>query len=152
VRKAVISRKEEIVRPSIGFFDRRTQSGIAVELLSVPQTMDGERKIRMSPDKRQALCYQCHAPWTASLVGTGDDRTPMGVHEGISCLACHDPHRGSTRASCSTCHPKMSNCNRDVETMDTSFFNKESKHNVHWVKCAGCHPKGIPAKKVRAAD
>jgi hypothetical protein len=151
VRKAMISRKEEIVRPSVGMYDRRTQAGIAAAMLPLPQTMDGERKIRMSPDRRQSLCYQCHAPWTASLVGTGDDRTPMGVHEGISCLACHDPHMQTTRASCATCHPKMSNCNRDAEAMDTTFSNKESKHNIHWVKCADCHPKGIPARKAKSA-
>ena len=28
-------------------------------------------------------------------VGSGDDRTPMGVHEGISCLACHNGHNES---------------------------------------------------------
>jgi hypothetical protein len=43
----------------------------------------------------------------------------------------------------------MSNCGRDVETMDTTFFNKLSGHNVHFVKCADCHPKGIPAKKAK---
>ena len=56
----------------------------------------------MSQDPRQALCYQCHAPrqpeagtvaavngW-GRQVGSGDDRTPMGVHEGLSCLSCHN--------------------------------------------------------------
>ena len=44
----------------------------------------------MSPDPRQALCYQCHAPLANTQVHSGDDRTPVGVHEGFSCLACHD--------------------------------------------------------------
>ena len=34
-------------------------------------------------DRRQALCYQCHAPRAGSQVHSqGDDRTPTGVHEG----------------------------------------------------------------------
>ena len=38
-------------------------------------------------------------------VGSGDDRTPMGVHEGLSCISCHDGHNENARASCKTCHP-----------------------------------------------
>jgi hypothetical protein len=41
----------------------------------------------------------------------------------------------------------MSNCGLDVEKMDTTFASKNSKHNVHWVKCADCHTKGVPKKK-----
>ena len=101
----------------------------------------------MSKDQRQALCYQCHAPIANMQVGSGDDRTGLGVHEGISCLVCHEQHGEKTRASCATCHPKMSNCGLDVEKMDTTFVSANSKHNVHWVKCADCHPKGVPRKK-----
>ena len=109
--------------------------------------MEGARAIRMSKDQRQALCYQCHAPTAAMEVGSGDDRTGIGVHEGISCLACHAQHGQKTRASCASCHPKMSNCGLDVETMDTTFRSADSKHSIHWVKCADCHPKGIPPRK-----
>ena len=98
-------------------------------------------------DRRQALCYQCHAPLSSAQVGSGDDRTAMGVHEGLSCLACHQKHAQLTRASCSTCHPRLSNCGLDVEKMDTTFANLKSKHDIHWVKCIDCHPKGVPAKK-----
>jgi hypothetical protein len=57
-------------------------------------------------------------------------------------------HGQKTRASCAECHPKMSNCGLDVETMDTTFRSTESKHNIHWVKCVDCHPKGAPKKEV----
>jgi hypothetical protein len=114
----------------------------------MPAMLEGERPVKMSPDRRQALCYQCHAPVANMQVGSGDDRTGLGVHEGISCLACHAQHGQTTRASCATCHPKMSNCGLDVEKMDTTFASQGSKHNVHWVKCADCHPKGVPKKKV----
>jgi hypothetical protein len=82
-------------------------------------------------------------------VGSGDDRTGMGVHEGISCLACHAQHDQRTWSSCATCHPKMSNCGLDVEKMDTTFYSAGSRHNIHWVKCADCHTGGVPKKKTR---
>ncbi len=105
------------------------------------------RALLGSPDPRQALCYQCHAPLAGGLVGSGDDRTPVGVHEGLSCLACHLKHGQQTRASCANCHPRLSNCGLDVEKMDTTFLSTASGHNIHFVKCADCHPKGIPHKR-----
>jgi hypothetical protein len=60
----------------------------------------GESRSAPSPDPRQGLCYQYRAPRlpeTESVAAqngwgpqarSGDDRTPMGVHEGLSCLAC----------------------------------------------------------------
>lgn len=139
--------KQEITRPSLAFYDRRTERHIPVADLPLPAMLEGKRLVRMSQDRRQALCYQCHAAEAGRQVGSGDDRTPIGVHEGISCLSCHLKHGQRTRASCAECHPKMSNCGLDVETMDTTFRLPESKHNIHWVKCTDCHPKGVPKKK-----
>jgi hypothetical protein len=133
-------------RPSLAFYDRRSQRHIPLADLPMPSMMEGSRVVRMSPDRRQALCYQCHAPIANMQVGTGDDRTGIGVHEGISCLACHAQHGQKTRASCASCHPKMSNCGLDVEKMDTTFASLNSKHNIHWVKCADCHTHGVPRK------
>jgi hypothetical protein len=31
--------------------------------------------------------------------------------------------------------------------MDTTFASSKSKHNIHFVKCADCHTKGVPAKR-----
>jgi hypothetical protein len=138
---------QEINRPSLAFYDRRTEMHVPVADLPLPVMREGDRAVKMSPDRRQALCYQCHAPEAGGQVGTGDDRTPIGVHEGISCLSCHLKHGQKTRASCAECHPKMSNCGLDVEKMDTTFRSADSRHNIHWVKCADCHPKGVPKKK-----
>jgi hypothetical protein len=146
-RKANVASKEEILRPSLALFDRRAMEPMSVKDLPLPVMHEGARPVRMSPDSRQALCYQCHAPLATSQVWSGDDRTPVGVHEGLSCLACHDKHRQTTRASCSSCHPRLSNCGLDVEKMDTTFLKPSSAHNIHTVKCADCHPKGVPAKK-----
>lgn len=148
-RRSVISRKEEVMTASLAFWDRRTGEAIPARLLPLPEMRDGQRLVKMSPDARQALCYQCHAPLATAQVRSGDDRTPVGVHEGLSCFACHDKHKQSTRASCATCHPRLSNCGRDVESMDTTFFSKQSAHNIHFMTCAECHPKGVPPRKNR---
>jgi hypothetical protein len=138
---------QEIARPSLAFYDRRTQQSVPIAELPLPVMLEGERAVKMSTDQRQTLCYQCHAPQSTMQVASGDDRTGIGVHEGISCLGCHQQHGQKTRASCASCHPKMSNCGLDVEKMDTTFKSADSKHNIHWVKCADCHTKGVPKKK-----
>jgi len=147
------------VHDSLAFFDRRERIHFAAAALAIPRLYDGARAVTMSQDARQAICYQCHAPrvpdtGTAAAinlwgpqVGSGDDRTPMGVHEGLSCASCHLGHSQNTRASCKTCHPQMSHCGIDVEKMDTTFASAASKHNIHWVKCADCHQHGIPKPK-----
>ena len=117
-------------------------------MLALPAMHEGDRAVKMSPDPRQALCYQCHAPLADTQVHSGDDRTCRSeCTRGCRCFACHDKHKMSTRASCTECHPRLSNCGRDVEKMDTTFFNKQSAHNIHFMKCADCHPKGIPPRK-----
>lgn len=138
--------KQELFRPSLALFDRREQLHFSVRLLPLPEMREGDRPVKISPDPRQALCYQCHAPLAGNQVGSGDDRTAIGVHEGLSCLACHLKHGQQTRASCANCHPRLSNCGLDVETMDTTFKDLKSPHNVHFVKCVDCHTKGIPRK------
>jgi len=147
------------ITDSLAFYDRRESLHFAASTLAVPQIYDGPRPVRMNQDPRQALCYQCHAPrrldvgTAATLnnwgpqIGSGDDRTPIGVHEGLSCVACHTGHNANARASCKNCHPQMSNCGLDVEKMDTSYASAASTHNIHRVKCADCHQQGIPKPK-----
>ena len=142
--KPVTAITQKILQPSLALFDRRELMHVSAERLPLPEMRDGERSVKISPDRRQALCYQCHAPLPTFEVASGDDRTPVGVHEGLSCLACHENHGQKTRASCATCHPRLSNCGLEVETMDTTFKSTKSPHNIHFVKCADCHTKGIP--------
>jgi len=145
-RGSLLAVEEETVTPSLAFFDRRGAEPVPVPQLPLPTMKDGDRPVEISPDQRQALCYQCHAPRAGFEVFSGDDRTPTGVHEGISCLACHGRHGMTTRASCAECHPRLSNCGLDVEKMDTSFRSLDSLHNVHSVSCEDCHPRGVPKK------
>jgi len=147
------------VRETLAFFDRREGLHFAAASLAIPELHDGGRKVTVSQDPRAAICYECHAPrqpepgTPAALndwgrqVGSGDDRTPMGVHEGLSCISCHNGHDQNARVSCKTCHPQMSHCGIDVEKMDTTFLSPTSAHNIHWVKCADCHQHGIPKPK-----
>jgi hypothetical protein len=139
--------EQEIVRPSLALYDRRSLEHVPVLDLPLPAMRENGRPVRTSPDRRQALCYQCHAPRAGNEVFSGDDRTPTGVHEGLSCQACHAGHGMATRASCSGCHPRLSNCGRDVETMDTTFRSPDSPHDVHRVTCEDCHPKGVPRRR-----
>ena len=141
------SAQQEIARPSLALFDRREQDYVSLNRLPMPQMYEGARLVKISPDERQALCYQCHAPAATAQIRSGDDRTPVGVHEGLSCFACHEKHRQTTRASCVTCHPQLSNCGLDVQKMDTTFKSLKSPHNIHTVKCSDCHTKGVPQKK-----
>ena len=134
---------QEIFRPSLGLFDRRELAHVSLSRLSLPAMREGRRVVKISPDIRQGLCYQCHAPLASFEINSGDDRTTIGVHEGLSCLACHQKHRQTTRASCTNCHPRLSNCGLDVETMDTTFKSPKSRHNIHFVKCLDCHPRGV---------
>jgi hypothetical protein len=141
--------REEVHRSTLAFFDRRAMRHVPIDDLRVPEIRDGGRKVATSTDPRQALCTQCHGPDATGGLGTGTDRTPAGVHEGMSCLACHALHAMKTRASCANCHPRLSNCGIDVAIMDTTFRSRASKHDIHTVKCADCHPSGVPEKKKR---
>jgi hypothetical protein len=131
---------------SASFYDRREQGHFRTELLPLPAMFDGKRPVSVAPDARQAICYQCHAPDHTFQRGSGDDRTCVGVHEGLSCLACHGGHGLDARASCAQCHPRLSNCGLEVKQMDTTFKSAASRHNIHFVKCADCHPDGVPAR------
>ena len=118
------------------------QQHVPVAELPLPAMLEGDRAVKMSPDRRQALCYQCHAAEATRQVGSGDDRTAIGVHEGISCLACHLKHGQKTRASCAECHPKMSNCGLDVEKMDTTFLSADEQAQRPLGEVRGLPPQG----------
>lgn len=142
----------QIHSPSAGFraaqlYVRREHTSFADDLLPSTPLVRGETPVRASPDPRQRLCTQCHAPNAFRQVGSADDRTPSGVHEGLSCLDCHTSHSNSAKASCAACHPAISDCGIDVRQMDTSFLARASKHNIHTVACGDCHAGRRPAAK-----
>jgi hypothetical protein len=138
-------------RAAVCLYSRRERTHFAAADLPVPKIEEHGRPVQVSTDPRQRVCVQCHAPNAYGEAGSGDDRTPRGVHEGLSCAACHAPHSNDARASCVQCHPKLSNCGLDVAKMDTTFRSAESQHNIHWVRCADCHTTGVPSKSSEKA-
>ncbi len=133
--------------PKAALYDRREKTHWPAELLPEDKVWDGDRQVDASTDDSQKLCFQCHATNAMRVAGSSDDRTPRGVHEGLSCSTCHESHSMDVRRSCGDCHPSLSNCGLDVQKMDTTFRSADSKHNIHFVACADCHTKGIPTPK-----
>ncbi len=127
--------------PAAGLYIRSDKMFLRADMLPEPVMYYKGKKLRISGDPLQRLCTQCHAPDAAHTAGSQDDRTPAGVHEGLSCTACHATHSNDATASCANCHPSISNCKLDVTTMNTSYFNRESEHNIHFVGCEDCHGK-----------
>ena len=84
---------------------RHEQASFPAGLLPITPMTLGGHPVKTSTDPRQRLCTQCHAPNAFRQVGSADDRTPTGVHEGLSCLDCHTSHSNSAKSSCATCHP-----------------------------------------------
>ncbi len=132
---------------SAQLYIRQERTHFASNLLPHISIMRGEQPLNLSPDPRQRLCVQCHAPNAFRQHRTSDDRSPTGVHEGLSCSDCHQSHSNSAKASCSRCHPANSHCGLDVEKMDTTFSSKTSSHNIHFVACGDCHNGSRPGRR-----
>jgi hypothetical protein len=124
---------------NLSFYDRHEKVNVASIMLPKLKLVNGLKSVKVSDDYKMRNCIQCHAPNGAHEAGTSDDRTPRGVHEGLSCMACHEPHSNDARNSCIKCHPAISNCNLDVMTMNTTYSNPKSSNNIHWVSCTDCH-------------
>lgn len=122
-----------------GLYLRSDRMHLRADQLRKPEMFDGEISVLLSDDPLQRICIQCHAPNWAHQAGSEDDRTPVGVHEGISCRACHRGHSNDPRNACLTCHPAVSSCGLDVRTMNTSYRDRESPHNIHSMACTDCH-------------
>jgi hypothetical protein len=127
-------------------YSRHEHAYFSASLLPDPHIMQGDRLVPVSSDPRQRLCVQCHAPTASRQLGSGDDRTPAGVHAGLSCMDCHARHSNSTRGSCAACHPGSSHCGIAVEQMDTTFRFPLSRHNIHTVACGDCHDGQRPVR------
>jgi hypothetical protein len=143
--------------PAAGLFIRSDNIFLRADQLPDPQIFFKGATLQKSDNPLQRLCLQCHAPNFKLEAGTEDDRTPAGVHEGISCVACHETHSNDAPRSGSKCHPAISNCGLDVTSMNTTFFSPESDNNIHFVSCTDCHDdeflitKGL-ARKIKISN
>jgi hypothetical protein len=125
--------------PLNGLYLRSERMHLRVDVLPKPAMFLDETMLLVSDDPVQRLCMQCHAPNWTHEAGTEDDRTPTGVHEGLSCRACHRGHSNNARDACLTCHPAVSSCGLDVKTMNTSYFDRTSPNDIHSMTCLDCH-------------
>ena len=122
-----------LLQSKVSFYNRAEKTHILAEDFPKLELREGERPVKVSDDPLMRNCIQCHAPNARHQAGTSDDRTPRGVHEGLTCLACHDPHSNDARQSCIKCHPAISNCKQDVTAMNTCYADPKSPNNIHWV-------------------
>jgi hypothetical protein len=136
-RATYYAREERL--PLTGLYIRADKIHLRADLLPRAEIYLDGVTVLVSDDPVQRLCVQCHAPNWAHEAGTEDDRTPTGVHEGISCRACHRDHSNDPRKTCLTCHPAVSSCGLDVMDMNTSYKNRNSPHNIHSMSCVDCH-------------
>lgn len=136
-----ISYARPLRNPSIAWYVRSDHRHIRADKLLKIEMFSNGKAVKVSDDPTQKLCTQCHSPNFAHAAGTQDDRTPTGVHEGLSCMACHSPHSNDARNSCKNCHPAISNCKLDVTKMNTTFVDIKSTNNIHSVSCTSCHEK-----------
>lgn len=123
----------------LSWYVRADKRHIRADKLMKISMMDRGKPVKVSDDPGTRLCLQCHSPNFMHQTGSQDDRTPTGVHEGISCLACHAPHSNDARNSCLNCHPALSNCGLDVTKMNTTYTSINSPNNIHSVSCGSCH-------------
>lgn len=130
-----------------GLYLRADKMFLRADKLGDPKIFELGKEVTTSGEFTQNLCVQCHSPNYRHEAGTSDDRTPTGVHEGLSCNSCHAPHSNNAKDMCDNCHPAISNCGLDVRIMNTTYASSESPFNIHHVNCSDCHPKGIPVKK-----
>ena len=129
-----------IRNPRTAFYVRADKIYLRSDMLTPVAMNDGHRQVNRAVDPNTVLCQQCHAPDYMHRAGSEDDRTPVGVHEGIGCTACHKVHSGNTRESCTLCHAEISkNCKLDVRQMNTTYLSKNSPYDIHRISCESCH-------------
>ena len=140
----------DFLESNLSFYDRSEKVNVPSSMLPKLQLFDNRKPVNVSSDYKMRNCIQCHAPNGWHEAGTSDDRTPTGVHEGISCVTCHEPHSNNARNSCDKCHPVISNCNLDVKAMNTTYADPQSPYNIHWVSCKDCHQDETRIKKKKS--
>ena len=104
------SLRTNIIRnPRTALYLRADRFFMRADKLPMPKMYHGDTEIVYASDSNTRLCMQCHAPNSKHQVGSEDDCTVIGFHQGISCIACHRPHSGETRESCIQCHTSLTN-------------------------------------------
>ena len=132
----------------------------------IAPVINGAQTIPVNDTRANRVCYTCHAteqaesnlfepntpPSGDNSVSTGDDRTLMGVHQGLQCVDCHmsgGSHTFNPMSSCSQCHGSGTAGTLDyVTSVRTSYTDPElsmltgnmSPLNIHWLNKAQLWP------------
>jgi hypothetical protein len=138
-QSAPVDKRFQSRNPGYSLYSRPDKMHLRVDMMAQAKMYHDGKEVMISEDPVEALCVRCHSSNHAHEAGTEDDHTLVGVHEGMSCSACHEPHSNNPMNSCSDCHPIISNCNLEVQTMDTTFADPDSSNNIHSVSCKNCH-------------
>ncbi len=110
----------------------------------IAPVMNGDQAIPIADTRANRVCYTCHAteqaesnlfepkkpPQGDNSAGTADDRTLMGVHQGIPCVTCHMPggsHTFNPMNACKQCHsPGSTPASLDYVTKVQSSYTDPS--------------------------
>lgn len=90
---------EKTERPLTALYMRAEKRHIPSDKIYQTTIHDGDSLVKVSDDPNSWLCMQCHAPNSRREAGTEDDKTPLGMYEGMSCLECHNPHSNGLKNS-----------------------------------------------------
>lgn len=77
---------------STAFYMRSDKRHIPSDKIYQTTMFKNDSIVKVSDDPNTWLCMQCHSPNSKREIGSEDDKTPMGIYEGRSCLDCHNPH------------------------------------------------------------
>ncbi len=110
------------------------------EWKNVAQTFDHSKtRYPLTGEHQQVKCEKCHTP--------GPDGQPR--YQGLpfhKCDDCHkDPHHGSFKQSCATCHTTLG-WKRVTEGLKENFDHSKTKYPLEGkhktVECTACHVNG----------
>lgn len=127
----------------------------------IAPVMNGDQPVPITQSLSNRLCSTCHGTDQAesnlfepnkpaqgdNTLGSGDNRTPTGAHQGIACVTCHmagGSHTFNPMNSCSQCHgkdtslPSLDYVTNQVRTSynDPSLSmltGNASPLNIHWL-------------------
>ena len=95
-------------RPATALFVRAVKRHLPSDEIYQTTMQYKDSLVKISDDPNTWLCMQCHSPNSKREIGTEDDKTPIGMYEGMSCLDCHNPHSNGIKNNYKNVHVKSS--------------------------------------------